>query len=376
MLARNSLRRIFLPHPRHRQFGSSSRWISDSIPSADPPLAFTFDIDGVLLRGATVLPAARRALAMLEGKNPFAMKIPYILLTNGGGMLEEDRCKSLTSKLGIEISPSQFLQAHTILKSRAQTSVDESVLVLGGNGNTVRNVAESYGYKHVYTTLDVKAWNPHIWPFHDLTPEELASTKAIDFSKTPITSILVFHDPRNWALDVQIATDVILSGGLIGAPYVLPHKRPTSHKPVELVFCNPDLQWRAEFERPRLGQGAFRVAFQAVYKELAGSEYPYIQYGKPTEATYMFAETVMRDRLAELSGRRIQHMPNMYMIGDNPESDIAGANAAGWSSVLVRTGVYDALHGPPTHAPTHIADDVEGAVKWALEREVAKATRH
>lgn len=33
-----------------------------------------------------------------------------------------------------------------------------------------------------------------------------------------------------------------------------------------MVFCNPDLLWRAEFERPRLGQGAFKEAFQAVFK--------------------------------------------------------------------------------------------------------------
>ena len=32
---------------------------------------------------------------------------------------------------------------------------------------------------------------------------------------------------------------------------------------------------------------------------------------------------------------------NFYMIGDNPKSDIAGANAKGWTSILVRTGVFD-----------------------------------
>lgn len=53
-------------------------------------------------------------------------------------------------------------------------------------------------------------------------------------------------------------------------------------------------------------------------------------------------------------------------------SDIAGANAADWSSVLVRTGVYDPEQGPPTHRPTHIAEDVEEAVDWAIERTVEK----
>jgi len=54
--------------------------------------------------------------------------------------------------------------------------------------------------------------------------------------------------------------DVIQSGGVIGGPY-----QPAT-RPIELVFCNPDLLWRSDFDRPRLGQGAFITAFQAVYK--------------------------------------------------------------------------------------------------------------
>jgi len=35
-------------------------------------------------------------------------------------------------------------------------------------------------------------------------------------------------------------------------------------------------------------------------------------------------------------------LTNIYMIGDNPKSDIAGANAKGWTSILVRSGVFNA----------------------------------
>ncbi|TFY78575.1 hypothetical protein EWM64_g5443 [Hericium alpestre] len=244
-----------------------------SAASPHPPLSFVFDIqDGVLLRGSTVLPEAKRALTILEGNNPFRTKIPYIL--------------------------------------------------------------------------------------------------PVDFSNTPIRSIFVFHDPRNWALDAQVMVDLIMGGGIIGAPYVHPEKRAPEER-VKVVFCNPDLQWGANFSRPRLGQGAFRVAFQAVFKGLTGGEYPYTQYGKPTTATYKFAEDVLRSHYAKVLGRPMEATCNVYMIGDNPESDIAGANATGWSSVLVRTGVYDGSTDPPTHTPTHIADHVEEAVKWAISRELA-----
>lgn len=61
------------------------------------------------------------------------------------------------------------------------------------------------------------------------------------------------------------------------------------------------------------------------------------------------------------------------MVGDNPESDIAGANAASWSSFLVKTGVYDESLGlPPTHAPTEIVEDVESAVRRGVEIAMGK----
>jgi len=34
------------------------------------------------------------------------------------------------------------------------------------------------------------------------------------------------------------------------------------------------------------------------------------------------------------------HQTQIYAVGDNPLSDIKGANAAKWKSILVRTGVW------------------------------------
>ncbi|KZT20001.1 HAD-superfamily hydrolase [Neolentinus lepideus HHB14362 ss-1] len=322
-------------------------------------------VDGVLLRGETALPAAKRALAKLEGDNPMNQWI-----TNGGGISEDERCRKLTGQFGFEIKPTQYIQAHTVLKSVVHKYAKEPVLVLGGKRDQVRKVAEGYGFENVYTTLDVMAWNPSIWPFYELSPEEHTSTKKVNFTSIPLRAVFVFHDPRNWALDVQVLCDVIQSGGIIGGPYLPVEQQLESG--IDVVFCNPDLLWRSDFERPRLGQGAFREAFLAVYQALTGKRYPCIQYGKPTKATYKFAEKVLVDRLEEISGVRPSVHPEVYMVGDNPESDIAGANGAGWSSVLVRTGVYNPEQGPPTHTPTYIAEDVEEAVEWAIKREVER----
>lgn len=56
--------------------------------------------------------------------------------------------------------------------------------------------------------------------------------------------------------------DVIQSGGVVGGPYLGDRTRTA----VDLVFCNPDLIWKSDFDRPRLGQGAFKEAFQGVFK--------------------------------------------------------------------------------------------------------------
>jgi ribonucleotide monophosphatase NagD (HAD superfamily) len=62
------------------------------------------------------------------------------------------------------------------------------------------------------------------------------------------------------------------------------------------------------------------------------------------------------------------------MIGDNPESDIQGARRAGWSSILVHTGVYSPDSGKkPTHEPSFESKDVEEAVHMAIQRELERA---
>jgi len=66
-------------------------------PSLD--YAFAFDIDGVLMLGSNAIPAGARALKRLHEK-----KIPYILLTNGGGKHESDRVAELSDRLGVNVA--------------------------------------------------------------------------------------------------------------------------------------------------------------------------------------------------------------------------------------------------------------------------------
>ena len=48
--------------------------------------------------GSNAIPAGARALKVLEER-----KIPYILLTNGGGKWEPDRVAELSDRLGVNV---------------------------------------------------------------------------------------------------------------------------------------------------------------------------------------------------------------------------------------------------------------------------------
>jgi ribonucleotide monophosphatase NagD (HAD superfamily) len=67
------------------------------------------------------------------------------------------------------------------------------------------------------------------------------------------------------------------------------------------------------------------------------------------------------------------------MVGDNPESDIRGANSyrsgngSNWHSILVRTGVYRG--GEPAWTPKVIVDDVQKAVEWGIKSSGWKLTK-
>ena len=70
--------------------------------------------------------------------------------------------------------------------------------------------------------------------------------------------------------------------------------------------------------------------------------------GKPNKPAYEIAAKKIQAQLDELAekvpgGEKKQHqLQHVYAVGDNPKSDVRGANNAGdiWKSILVCTGVY------------------------------------
>ncbi|KAJ4258002.1 hypothetical protein NW762_008139 [Fusarium torreyae] len=340
-------------------------------------------IDGVLLRESQPIPGATETLQYLQDN-----QIPFILLTNGGGKHEDERVQDLSRKLKVKMSAEQFVQSHTPFRGLASELQDKNILVTGSDAAKIRNIAEQYGFKRVITPADILKSYPNIWPFNPLMSsiyEE--SGRILPDKKLKIDGIFVYNDPRDWALDIQLIIDLLLSeNGILGTYSSkngrddLPNRGWQSDGQPPLYFSNPDLFWAAGYHLPRFGQGAFQGAMYGVWKQVTGGlDLKCSVIGKPHRQTYEYAERVLNRRratmLEQAGTTEVPGLQRVYMIGDNPESDIRGANeydsikGASWKSILVKTGVWDQERGSPSYAPTSIAENVSAAVKWALAEE-------
>ena len=117
-----------------------------SLQSSSSILILECSIDGVLVRSSEPLPRAKKALSYLQKQ-----RIPFILLTNGGGKHEAERVADLSERLEVPLDTRMFVQSHTPFATRVHGDgttaglKDKCILVVGGEGDRCRQVAERYG---------------------------------------------------------------------------------------------------------------------------------------------------------------------------------------------------------------------------------------
>lgn len=196
-----------------------------------------------MMRGKTVLTKAKQVLPQLQ-----TLRIPFIFLTNGGGILEEERAESLSKFLGTEIQPSQIVLSHSPMKQLVKKYHNARVLVIGFYDSL--KVAKHYGFTKAISPREFAQENPHLYPF--LTLEH----KCTPFFNEPISAIMIFHDSTDWALEIQLCCDILRGGKPLG------HGR---RQCVPLYASNPDLVYPAEHGVPRFAQGAFVHALEHLF---------------------------------------------------------------------------------------------------------------
>ena len=379
---------------------NSSRWLSSS--SFLPKFGILFDIDGVLLRGETAIPCAKFAMKNLIDENNGNFIVPTVFCTNASG-LPEVKANLLSKTLGVSIDPNQIIMAHTPLKMFKEFH-NKWCLVSGGehDGGCI-NVAKSLGFQNVVSIDDLSEAFPYLdW----IDRKNWNKTGENDNSFPAIEAILLLGEPVRWETNLQLITDVLLTNG---SPNHWPKHKPDSYTPhVPVLAVNMDLQWFAKAKIPRFGHGAFLVCLENIYKKVSGQKLIYTALvGKPSEITYRYSFQKLKDIADDM---HVENLHTVYAIGDNPASDIYGANmfnqhimssekknVNGLSkcvSVLVCSGVYQSPNSDNTSSegkiqsmafldhvhrdfpyncemttPNYIVKDVEMAVEKIFEME-------
>ncbi|KAF5133119.1 putative CDP-alcohol phosphatidyltransferase class-I family protein C22A12.08c [Metarhizium anisopliae] len=276
----------------------------------------------------------------------------YVFLTNGGGAHEDAKVASLSKRLGLSIDEDvirdRVILSHTPMRGWADEVKKQTVLITGSHPETARKIANE--------------------------------------------SILVWNDPRDWSLDIQVIHDLLVShNGYLGTLSSrngnrgLPNNGWQQDGQPELWISNLDLVWKTEYPVNRFGTGAFLEALKGVWSAVTnGAELHYNALGKPSQFTYDYAHTRLLQYYSTMKGGReaggrkdATPLRRVYMIGDNPESDIRGANeycpedGTEWVSILVRTGVWTETETErePRYKPGAIVDDVVDGIVWALRNE-------
>lgn len=314
------------------------------------------DIDGVITRKPNLIPGSKGAVQRLRNAC-----VPHIFMTNGGGVTEAAKAAQLATWLEDDsIDETRVLLSHTPFRALAERFRDERVLIVGGPQCLA--VAEEYGFDvlggKALSPQQIAAGTDGIYPFRRRGSGDAPSQPSVDVNVNSdgerIKAVLIFHDPLDWAMELQIITDVLMGGRPLGTPS--PDKPPAQS--AELFVSNPDFLWQAAYPVPRYGMGAFTQCLHALWARLTGTELQITQFGKPMRSQFEAAAQLVE---TQASGP----VERLYMIGDNPAADVRGANGAGdpWRSILVCTGVYQG--GPSNNDATDPA--------WRVEQDLASA---
>ena len=189
-------------------------------------------------------------------------------------------------------------------------------------------------------------------------------------------------------------TDVLRSRGRVGEDLVS-----GEDQVVNLYLSCPDFEYVNEHNVPRYGAGIFGMLLEHLFHQSTGRVLRKTVYGKPLHSTYscvawrgcafgrLCAEPqcppchrYALDLITRVAKEDFSFdgVHTIYAIGDNPASDIAGANGFGhpFQSVLVHTGMFDPVTAKSDNDISHPASitavDVSQAIDRILEAEAAR----
>ncbi|ETE65819.1 Cat eye syndrome critical region protein 5-like protein, partial [Ophiophagus hannah] len=175
-----------------------------------PTFGILFDIDGVLVRGRTPIPAARKAFQKLLNSQG-QLLVPVVFVTNAGNCLCQKKADQLSHLLEVPDKAHSLTLLSSILGNAGCIAIHNQYVISLGfcRPITIDRLRETYP---LLDRVD-----------HDRRPKVL---------------------PVRWETNLQLIIDVLLTSGYPGNPY----QRTYPHIPV--LACNMDLMWAAEAQSP------------------------------------------------------------------------------------------------------------------------------
>ncbi|EGG17979.1 RNA-binding region RNP-1 domain-containing protein [Cavenderia fasciculata] len=358
-----------------------------------------FDIDGVLMKDGVPIAGAVKALNMLVDQQTKTPIYPYVFVTNNGGFSEKEKAKKISSVLDFDIEEDRVMVAHTPMKELAEKYKNDGVIVVARKHETAVSLAQLYGF-HQFTTIQQyvdkrqflypgkysKFWTLGIKNQYE------ESADIVDNNTTTVVdikykAIIMFEEPAGnyylnwiilhlyalliinvyWGEELQILSDILQTkDGVISIDKV----NKSDVQEIDLHVANPDFTYGGEFIMPRYTMGAFIQCLSTLYRlSTRGRDLAVTFYGKPYASTYNYAKELMGTQVKKLN--QLGTPKHIYAIGDNPHSDIKGANQLeneGWISILVRTGVFKGDNDIENPAK-YVVDDVLDAINLIMKLE-------
>jgi HAD superfamily hydrolase (TIGR01456 family) len=272
------------------------------------------DIDGVVLHGGKPFEFSKEAIHTLWNNN-----MPFVFVTNGT-YCSATLCNTLTKILGLPFTDDHVVVAPSPCAALSDYH-DKRVLVCCQDDSI--NLIPELGFTNymtipelveIFPELDYIDHNKRIELLNN--PMNNARQRAQDDFK-PIETILLLGEPINWECALQILIDVLMVNGDPRSKFKFV---PNPHLPI--IACNKDLTFKGAAALPRFGHGAFLECLESLYMKVTKNELVYEQMmGKPYLVTYEYAANKIQRQ--SKNGARIN---KFYIIGDNPDVDIRGAN--------------------------------------------------
>ena len=343
--------------------------------------AIVMDVDGVLMHGAHAIAGASTALETAR------RHLPVLLLTNGSGSAAKKAAK-IEAALGLSIDPQAVILSHSPLRAPAHRPFLRSahLLVVAHTHAQALEIAAEHEWTSVVSLQQLMRANPLACPLRQLDPALVRDDREGEAHPTfdqalPFDAVVLAAEPCQFGEALQLVIDVIRGRGRLGvvadahAPdhtqqegepspsesAIEPQSQHVAQLP--LYICNLDLVYQDRFPVPRFTSGAFLACLQTLFRATTGKPLHFIPFGKPLLSSMQFAEETFQTLFHKIPS-------TLYMIGDNPESDIKGANEAGahWRSCLVRTGCFQGTHNDPKNPADFVFNDVAQAVSFILSQ--------